>query len=423
MFRHARVAAMIVVALIAVFFVADAMAAHSLSTLWSGNGPEIIFAAAAAASPMDTLHSEIKRINGETVGAIQDMRADLRAAQQLIDKIQTGGGYAAHSGGPSIGARLTRDIEEQPGFQALKNWNPGGFRMKADIGIHAALTNESSGTSSDSQTIPGQSERGPMRGPVLRSLRLIDALPSRPTSRDSVDFIQVSVEGDAEEQILEGDEKAELDFSGELKNAHIATIAGHTTASKQVLSDAPALQGVIDRVIRHKVLSRLENQLINGPGGQGKIAGLINQSTILVPSIGVEPADVIGEAVTRLADNGYSPGLVIMSPLDWFRIQLTKTATEENYKFGSPITPQAPGLWNTRFVLTPSLAEGKCLILDPAFVTVLDREQVSVVASNTHKDYFTRNLVAILGELRAGLEVADLNAVYQVDIDFAPLSS
>ena len=373
--RYFVYASIVIVAILAACFFIDAAAAHFVSGLLHGSGLEYILSAPAAASIPDVVAVELQKIRKECQEPIAEVKADLRHAQLLIDNLQNNGGSYVGSGcGSSIGARLTEDIDEQPAFQALRNWSPSGYRMKADVGIRAILTNEGSGSSDDS-SMPGQSERTGTRGPVLRSLRLIDALPSRPTIRDSVEFVQINVEGDAMEQEQEGDEKAEVDFDGELKTAHIATIAAHTTASKQVLQDAPALQGVIDRVIRHKVLSRLENQLINGSGGQGKISGLINQSTILVPSIATEPADVIGEAVTRMADSGYSPGLVIMNPLDWFRIQLTKTATEEDYKFGSPITPQAPGLWNTRFVLTPSLAEGKSLILDTGFVTVLDREQ------------------------------------------------
>ncbi|MFG3996630.1 hypothetical protein ACGEND_11405 [Pseudomonas aeruginosa] len=39
------------------------------------------------------------------------------------------------------------------------------------------------------------------------------------------------------------------------------------------------------------------------------------------------------------------------------------------------------------------------------------------MVSNSHKDYFTRNLVLILGELRAGLEVLDGQAIYLVDLE------
>lgn len=53
----------------------------------------------------------------------------------------------------------------------------------------------------------------------------------------------------------------------------------------------------------------------------------------------------------------------------------------------------------------------KVLTVDTSLVTVLDREQMSVVLSNTQADYFVRNLVAILGELRAGLKLLNTAAV------------
>lgn len=56
-------------------------------------------------------------------------------------------------------------------------------------------------------------------------------------------------------------------------------------------------------------------------------------------------------------------------------------------------------------------------MIDPAFVTVLDRQKADVMISTSHKDYFTRNLCLILSECRAGLEVLDGFAVYQVALD------
>ena len=244
-------------------------------------------------------------------------------------------------------------------------------------------------------------------------------MPSRPTSSDAFEYIQLNATGDASEQVLEGDEKAEIDFEGELLNGAIATIAAHTTASKQVLADNAGLQAAIDRVIRHKVLSRLEHQLINGPGGQGKIQGLLDHATAFVPTIGSTPADIVGESLVQQANNGYLPNLILMNPLDWYRLQITKTETEGEYLFGSPTMPVPPALWNASVVSTPSVPEGTGLTVDTRFTTVLDREQMSVMVTNTHKDYFTRNLVKILGELRAGLEVTDAWAVYKFDLGFS----
>jgi HK97 family phage major capsid protein len=340
---------------------------------------------------------------------------------------RSGGAFARDAA--SIGSDAIEKLQEDPSFSAAmqvsaRNMKPGQFssRINLDNSIRAALTNEGMGNTGDT-SVPSNPERRGIVGPVLRTLRLLDVLPSRPTDNDSVEFVQLNATGEAGEQIHEGDEKAVLGFAGVLKTANIVTIAGHTPASKQVLSDESALSQQIDRVIRQKVLSRLENQLINGPGGQGRINGLLNQATAFVAAIGATAADVIGEALVTMSNAGYAPGLVLLNPLDWFRIQLTrKNATDDEYVFGSPTMPVPPSLWNTTIVTTPSLAEGTAMVIDTSFITVLDREQVSIAVSNTHKDYFTRNLVEILGELRAGLEVLDVLAVQKFALP-APASS
>ncbi|MDH0632237.1 phage major capsid protein [Stenotrophomonas maltophilia] len=371
---------------------------------------------------LEKVGTNLKAYKESTEERLNAFQADMQALQQTV-------AAGAHnlgpqfSTGPSVGTRAAEAISTDPSFaaardQAERNMKVSQFAARANIdaSIKAALTNEGKGNTGDTG-IPSQAERRGLFGPVLAPLRLLDVLPSRPTKSDAVEFIQFSGSGEAAEQEHEGDTKAELEFEGTAARAEIVTIAGWTTASKQVLSDAPALQAQIDRVIRHKVLSKLEDRLINGVGGQGKINGLWNQATALVPAIGETPADMIGESLVTMANAGYAPSIVLMNPLDWFRLQITrKNDTDDEYVFGSPTAPAAPSLWNTRIVPTPSMAGRRVLTIDTSLVTVLDREQMSVVLSNTHADYFVRNLVAILGELRAGLEILDTAAVRKFEL-------
>ncbi|WP_427183731.1 phage major capsid protein [Bordetella bronchialis] len=365
-----------------------------------------------------TVGGELRAYSKETKETTAELKARMQALEQHVVKFE-GHSFGGASAGPTIGARALSNITDNSAFANLKDWNVGTCRIKLDASIRAALTNDGMGTSNDG-TIPNQPERRGLVTPVQRPLRLLDVLPSRPIAADSSEYVQLNATGDAAEQDHEGDEKAEIDIDGSLVRADIATIAAHTTASRQVLSDHAALQAAIDTMIRNKLLTRLENQIINGTGAQGKIKGLLTLATTFIPTIGTTPADIIGESLTRQANYGYLPNLIIMNPMDWFRIQITKTATEEEYLFGSPTMPVPPALWNAAIVATPSVAEGTALTVDTAFTTVLDRENPSVMLSNSHKDYFTRNLVAILGELRAGLEVLDTGAIYKMDL--TPLS-
>ena len=367
----------------------------------------------------------------DDVRALRGERAELQARLLSVEQIVARDGARGESfqtAGPAIGASVLSGLQEDPSFQAAADAVSRGMRTSsfaARVGtstsIRAALVGDSNGSSNVDYPVAPQ--RGGIITPPMRNLRLLDALPSRPTSSDAVEFVQLSATGEASEQDQQGDTKAELDFNGELKRAEIATIAGWTGASKQVLADAAGLQNAINVVIQSKVLSRLENQLINGTGATGKINGLMNQATTFIPTIGTTPADVIGEALVRQANNGYLPNLVLMNPLDFFSLQLERTYGEGTYMFGSPTMPLPPVLWNTSIVLTPSMPEGKGMTLDNRFTTVLDRELMNITVSNQHADFFVRNLVAILGELRAGLEVTDTLAVYKFDLPELVVSS
>ncbi|MCD7097177.1 phage major capsid protein [Stenotrophomonas sp. MMGLT7] len=373
----------------------------------------------------------IKAYKESTEAQVGEFSARLGTVEQMVAKIEQEGprGAGGGFGGPSIGASALERIHDDGGFQAASEQAARGMkvsrfdaRVNVDGSIRAALTNTGRGGSGDT-AYPTWSERRPdIYGPVIPAPRLLDVLPSRPTSSDKVEFIQLAVTGDAAEQETEGDLKAELDFDGEKLEAEIVTIAGWTAASKQVLADAAGLQAAIDRTIRLKVLSRLENRLINGTGGSGKINGLLNQATTFLPTIGTSAADIIGEGLMRLQNSGYAPNLVVLNPLDFFSdIQIVKNPTTGEYMFGDPASPQGPNLWNTTIVRTPAMPQGQGLVLDTAVTTVLDREQMSIALSNSHADFFIRNLIAILGELRAGLEVLDPGAIYKFELP-APAS-
>lgn len=356
----------------------------------------------------------IKDVSRELKGQMSELQARLQFAEQVLAEVGNGNRSSVISGGPGLGELALKGIEGNSAFAHLREGNVGTCRLNVANGIRAVLTNEGMGSSSDT-SIPNQPEQRGIVGPALRPLRLLDVLPQRPTQRDSVEYIQLSATGDAGEQEQEGTEKPSVEFAGEKKIANIVTIAAWTAASKQVLGDHPALQSQIDRVLRHKLLSRLEHQIVNGPGGQGKIDGLLSQGTQFSPTVSSTLADIIGESLVRQADAGYVPNVVVLNPLDWHAL-LTTRDEEERYLFGSPTMPVPPALWNTVVVTTPSLSAGTFMTLDTTYLSVIVREDISIMLSNSHDDFFVRNLIAILGELRAGLEVLDTGAIHIGDV-------
>jgi len=99
----------------------------------------------------------------------------------------------------------------------------------------------------------------------------------------------------------------------------------------------------------------------------------------------------------------YPEGIVI-NPTNWFTIQIGKDTTGR-YLAGNPFQPlPANSLWGVPVAPTPSIVAGTALV--GAFATasqVFRKGGIRVEASNSHQDYFVKNLVAIRAEERLAL--------------------
>lgn len=346
--------------------------------------------------------------NAETIRRVH-------ALEQIVVTLDGFDGIRRGNSYPSAGLAgiATQEITQAQAFAHLKSGNQGTARVQMAASIRAALVNEGYGSSSDGG-IASSPERGPFSVAAMRPLRLLDFLVSRPVTADTVEHVRLVATGDAGEQVTEGALKPQVDLDGVLVKSQIATIAAFSSASKQVLADHAALQGSVDLLIRQKLLDRLENQLINGLGGLGEIEGLLTLATAFSPTYASD-ADAVGQALATQSAAGYATNLVVLNPMDWFAITASK-GTDGQYLFGAPTAQLKPALWSAPVVTSASIASGTALIFDLSRVSLLDREQPSIMVSNSHEDYFRRNLVAILGELRAGLEVTDTGAIRKINL-------
>lgn len=288
-------------------------------------------------------------------------------------------------------------------------------RVMLESGIKA-LVNAGDDADSNRTALPTLADRVPgLFGFTLRPLSLLDVMPSIPTTSNMVEFVQIKATGDADVQIDEGDEKAEMSFDGELKTAKVSTIAVHTTVSAQVLDDNNVLQQELQRIMNHGVRAKLEEQLISGAGTTGRIDGLYTQAAEINSNRDPFP-ERIGDALQQMETLGYTPNVVLLNPADWFDISMLKDSLGR-YIYGNPSSPARPSLFNRPVVTSPSIPLHRALIGDTAQAPIRDRMQPSVLISREHKDYASRNLVLILVELRAGLTLLDTGAFRRVSLD------
>src|SRR3546814_11572627 len=93
-----------------------------------------------------------------------------------------------------------------------------------------------------------------------------------------------------------------------------------------------------------------------------------------------------------------------MHPNTWHEIRSERTATEGDYVAGGWNNPAPPNVWGVPVVTNAAMAEGDVLVLDPQQVLILDRMQATAEFGYVNDD-FTKNVVTLRAELRAGLPV------------------
>jgi HK97 family phage major capsid protein len=95
------------------------------------------------------------------------------------------------------------------------------------------------------------------------------------------------------------------------------------------------------------------------------------------------------------------PQAIVMNPADAWALRLLQDANGQ-YISGGPFTTGAtPQLWSVPIVKSRRVATGTALVGDFSSVNFLQREPLSVLAFNQHKDYAQRNIVYVRAELRA----------------------
>lgn len=251
--------------------------------------------------------------------------------------------------------------------------------------------------------------------PGLRRMTVRQLLPQNRTSSNLVEFAKELLFTSAAkpqggttspDTATEGEVKAESALTFELSNTAVITIAHFIPASRQVLSDAPMLQGYVDGRLRYGLMLEEEGELMTGTGANGKLNGLINNATAFTGgSTNQTVLDTLLKAFLQISLQNLEATGVVMHPTDWTNLMLLKDTTGR-YLFSDPHGVEQPRVWGKDVVATASQNSG--YFLAGAFMLaaeIFDREDATVRVAEQHSDFFTRNLVAILAEERLALAI------------------
>lgn len=251
---------------------------------------------------------------------------------------------------------------------------------------------------------------------IFRPLRVLDLIPIGRTDGNLVPYTQEGGNFLAAET-AEGLAKPEDGITYTDANAPVQTIAAWQKIRKQALSDFAAIQSIIDTRLRYSVMRRLETQILAGNGSGSNLTGILITAGIgsVAFSSTVPFAELILTGITNVYLAGAEASGIVLNPIDWqtaltqkaqFTASAGVTGGSGEYVGGGPfqVTPQI--MWGVPLVPSPALAQGTGLVADWALgATLLIREGVQVLLSDSDQDDFIKNRVTMLGEMRAALPV------------------
>lgn len=347
--------------------------------------------------------------------------AELDDNARLVEAIEAASGTANAEPTTAPEAKTIGDaFVRSDGFKGLKargfvgNWTSGPVEIGAklqDGGLDVVSITDAGGTLPlNPQVVPG------IVGPVQQRLTIAELFAQGTATQNSIVYLEETettpgvldmsytvANADNAVAVLtsEGAAKpaAYIDFTK--RSANLEKLAAFLPVSEEMLEDEPQIASYINSRLSMFVRQAEERRLLTkllasgiGTAGYGELGG----SNIF---------DSVMAGITAVRnEGGMEPDALVISPTDFAKMSIAKDGANGGYYSGGPYGAAANNPWGLRTVVTGAVADGAPVV--GAFreaAQVWRKGGLTVEASNSHSDYFRKNLVAIRAEERIALTV------------------
>lgn len=193
----------------------------------------------------------------------------------------------------------------------------------------------------------------------------------------------------------------------------VETIAHLMPITRRAAADAPQVRQLVDQFLLDGLAEEEEDQILNGDGTSPNLDGILNTTGISTVGSAGTDLDAVVDAIRTIRADRRRPTAMVIHPNDWYStgFLLAKDSTER-YLLGDPraSVDQLNSLWGLQVVVTEAMTENTALVGDFRQAVVADRQQSALYVTDSHKDWFGRNLLAVLAEERLALGVLDPDA-------------
>ena len=341
--------------------------------------------------------------NKETVTMALKLQAQLDAIDAKMQAVRQGGEPVKS---------IAQELDESEDFKRLKRDGRGTARIFVKGGLpelqrKTTISEAAVGSGVAGVLMPEMDRRFVVLPQVKLTMR--DILPSAPTSANAVFYVKENAFTNSASPQLETSPKGESAITYTTVSATVQTLAHWIPASKQVLDDFEGLTGYIRNKLIYGLKKVEESQILSGAGTGTDLDGLITQgtafdTTLLSATKGWSKIDILRRLIEQNeAANVLPPDFIVVNPVDWADIELTKDSYGR-YVVGDPAAGAlAPRIWGKNVVVSNNITSGTFLAGVSQEATIRDRMEAVVEISTEYSDYFVRNMVAIRCEERLTL--------------------
>lgn len=362
----------------------------------------------------EKLATGLKEQIDETATTVNGLKAALKDIEQKI--------HARHRpDGPGEAKSVGRQFVESVEYKSLSGQTVP--RGKATVEVKAVMGSGTADADGNAGTLRVHDRRpeiiaGPQRRLTIRAL-----LNVIPTDSAVIEYDKETGFTDGAGMLAEGAAAGQSDIKYGQMTAPVRTVAHHFKANRNILADAPRLQGLIDTKARFLLDLKEEAQILGGDGAGENLNGLISQATPYAAPFATGGADTamdllrLGMLQVVLAE--YPVDGFVINPIDWTRVELTKDTTGR-YIIGNPQGSLSPTLWGLPVVTTQAVTVDKFLV--GAFglgAELYDRMTTVIEVATENEDDFIRRRITIMAAKRLALAVTRPESFVYGDLGFA----
>lgn len=247
-----------------------------------------------------------------------------------------------------------------------------------------------------------------------RRVFLRDLLPVAGLSTPQLEYARLVGCTNSAGGVAEAAAKPESEIDTELKVEAVKQIATWIPVSRQAVRDVSGLAAFLNSVLGYFLAIEEDDQILNGAGGND-FNGILNDPDVQTQAFSVDIIETIRKAITKVQTGspcfgaGWEPTAIVMHPTDWEEASLIRDLNDRFLLHSSNDTAAgqpAVRLWNLPVIVTPAIAVNTALV--GAFdigATLWTYDDVTLRVSDSHSDFFVKNLLAVLAEMRELLAI------------------